>query len=52
MSVSGMTFRVGQTLGPFFIGLVTGIWGIGGAFYTGAALSVIMLTIMFMLEKK
>ena len=50
MSVSGMTFRVGQTLGPFLIGLVIGVWGIGGAFYAGAALSVTMLIIMFMLE--
>jgi len=50
MSVSGMTFRVGQTLGPFLIGLVIGVWGIGGAFYAGAALSVIMLIIMFMLK--
>jgi len=52
MSVSGMTFRVGQTLGPFLMGLVTGIWGIGGAFYAGAVLSVIMLVIMFVLEIK
>jgi len=52
MSVSGMTFRVGQTLGPFLMGLVTGIWGIGGAFYAGAVLSVIMLIIMFVLEIK
>ena len=50
MSVSGMTFRVGQTLGPFLIGLVIGVWGIGGAFYAGAVLSVTMLIIMFMLE--
>jgi len=49
MSVSGMTFRVGQTLGPFLMGLVIGVWGIGGAFYAGAALSVTMFIIMFML---
>ena len=49
MSVSGMTFRVGQTLGPFLMGLVIGVWGIGGAFYVGAALSVTMFIIMFML---
>ena len=48
MSVSGMTFRVGQTLGPFLMGLVIGVWGIGGAFYVGAALSVTMFIIMFM----
>jgi len=50
MSVSGMTFRVGQTLGPFLMGLVIGIWGIGGAFYAGAVLSIAMFIIMFMLE--
>ena len=49
MSVSGMTFRVGQTLGPFLIGLVIGVWGIGGAFYAGAGLSIVMLIIMFRL---
>jgi len=49
MSVSGMTFRVGQTLGPFLMGLVISVWGIGGAFYAGAALSVAMFVIMFML---
>ena len=50
MSISGMTFRVGQTLGPFLIGLVIGGWGIGGAFYAGAGLSISMFIIMFMLE--
>ncbi|MBA7619053.1 Bacillibactin exporter [subsurface metagenome] len=50
MSVSGMTFRVGQTLGPLLMGMVISIWGIGGAFYAGAVLSVTMLIIMFMLE--
>ena len=38
MSVSGMTFRVGQTLGSFLMGLVIGVWGIGGAFYAGAVI--------------
>jgi len=50
MSISGMTFRVGQTLGPFLMGLVIGVWGIGGAFYAGAGLSIAMLIIMFMLK--
>jgi len=49
MSVSGMTFRVGQTLGPFLIGLVMGVWGIGGAFYAGALLSIVMFIIIFRL---
>ncbi|MEA2087235.1 MAG: MFS transporter [Candidatus Caldatribacteriota bacterium] len=50
MSVSGMTFRVGQTLGPFLMGVVIGIWGIGGVFYAGAGLSIAMFIIMFMLK--
>jgi len=50
MSVSGMTFRVGQTLGPLLMGMVISIWGIGGAFYAGAGLSIVMFIIMFMLE--
>ena len=50
MSVSGMTFRVGQTLGPFLMGLVIGVWGISGAFYTGAVLSISMFIIVLMLK--
>jgi len=50
MSVSGMTFRVGQTLGPLLMGIVISIWGIGGAFYAGAGLSIVMFIIMFMLK--
>ena len=49
MSVSGMTFRVGQTLGPFLMGLVIGVWGISGVFYAGAILSIIMFIIVFRL---
>jgi len=49
MSVSGMTFRVGQTLGPLLMGMVISIWGIGGAFYAGAGLSIVMFIIIFRL---
>lgn len=49
MSVSGMTFRIGQTLGPLLMGMVISIWGIDGAFYAGAGLSVTMFIIMFRL---
>lgn len=49
MSVSGMTFQVGQTLGPLLMGMVISIWGIGGAFYAGAGLSIVMFIIMFRL---
>jgi len=49
MSVSGMTFRIGQTLGPLLMGMVISIWGIGGAFYAGAGLSTVMFIIVFRL---
>ncbi len=49
MSVSGMTFRVGQTMGPFLMGLIVGIWGIGGAFYVGAGLSMVIFIMIFRL---
>jgi len=46
MSVSGMAFRVGQTLGPFLMGIIFSIGGIGAPFYTGAFLSVIIVLIL------
>ena len=49
MSISGMTFRVGQTLGPLLMGMVISVWGIGGAFYAGAGLSIVMFIIIFRL---
>lgn len=47
MSISGMTFRIGQTLGPLLMGVVISVWGISGAFYAGAALSIMMFIIIF-----
>ncbi len=47
MSISGMTFRVGQTLGPLLMGVVISVWGISGAFYAGTALSIVMFIIIF-----
>jgi MFS family permease len=46
MSVSGMAFRVGQTLGPFLMGIIFSIGGIGAPFYAGAFLSVIIVLIL------
>jgi len=46
MSISGMTFRIGQTLGPLLMGVVISVWGISGAFYAGAALSIVMFIII------
>ena len=40
LSVNAMIFRLGQTLGPLFMGVVIGTWGITGTFYMGALLSV------------
>jgi MFS family permease len=39
MSLNGTVLRVGQTLGPLLGGWVSGIWGIGGAFYVGASIA-------------
>ena len=50
MSLNGMSFRIGQTIGPFLMGLIIGIWEIVGAFYAGVALSIIMFVMMFMLK--
>lgn len=47
MSISGMAFRIGQTLGPLLMGVVISVWGISGAFYAGAALSIMMFIIIF-----
>jgi len=47
MSVSGMAFRVGQTIGPFLMGMVISTCGIDGAFYAGAGLSIAMFVVMF-----
>lgn len=46
MSASGMAFRVGQTLGPFLMGIIFSIGGIEAPFYTGAFLSVIIVLIL------
>ncbi len=46
MSVSGMAFRVGQTLGPLLMGVIFSIGGIGAPFYAGAFLSVIIVLIL------
>jgi len=52
MSVNGMVLRIGQTLGPIFIGIFYAFANIKGAFYasSGVALFVFIL-IFFMLNK-
>lgn len=55
MSFNGMVLRLGQTLGPLLMGLCYGLWGITGAFITGAVLAfiiVILLTVTQRLFKR
>ena len=51
LSVNGMIFRLGQTIGPLFMGVVLGGWGINGTFYMGALLSVaVSVLAMFLIR--
>ena len=49
MAINGMTFRMGQTLGPILMGLVIGFQGLEGAFFAGAGLSIVLFIITFKL---
>ena len=40
MSLNGMVFRLGQTLGPLLMGMVFGLWGMDSVFYAGAVLAL------------
>lgn len=42
MSMNEMAVRLGQTLGPLLMGVIFGIWMIGGVFYAGASFSIAM----------
>jgi len=42
-SISGMFFRLGQTIGPILMGLFFSFWGIRAPFYFGAVLALIMI---------
>jgi len=50
MSVNGMIFRFGQTLGPVVMGVLYGVAGMGGVFYGGAfcALAMLAVVVVFM----
>jgi predicted MFS family arabinose efflux permease len=50
MSVNGMVFRIGQTLGPLLMGVLFGVSGLSGAFFGGAgcALLLFVLVLAFM----
>jgi len=51
MSVNGMVLRIGQTLGPLFIGLGFAISGISGVFYLAAFVAACMLVLVFLMLK-
>jgi ACDE family multidrug resistance protein len=46
MSLNGMVLRLGQTLGPIFMGWVFGIFGLSGVYITSAGIAVIMLLLI------
>ncbi|MGM0621039.1 MAG: MFS transporter [Bacteroidota bacterium] len=53
MSINGMVLRLGQTLGPLFIGLFYAIGGTSTAFLGGALVAVAMIVIsIFMVKLK
>jgi MFS family permease len=51
MSINGMVLRLGQTLGPILVGAIFAIWGIGGAFYAGAAMAIAMVIVLAIVLK-
>ena len=52
MSANGMVLRIGQTIGPAFIGLGFAFGGLAGAFYLAAIVAVLVLLLIFSLLKK
>ena len=51
MSINGMVLRIGQTIGPVFIGLFYSLGNTGTAFLGGALVAISMLVITFLLVK-
>ncbi|BDC36344.1 MAG: MFS transporter [Candidatus Methanoliparum thermophilum] len=47
MSLSGMSIRLGQTLGPVLFGLIVAISGIDYVFYAGVMSSLIVVLVIF-----
>lgn len=53
MSVNGMTFSLGQTLGPLLVVPVYAIWGVSGAYGFGVCVAALMCcAILIMITKK
>ena len=51
MSLNGMVLRLGQTLGPVFMGIFFAVFSISGVFYAGAGAAIlILLLVMAMLR--
>lgn len=51
ISVNQTVVRLGQTSGPLLMGVIFGVWGISGAFYIGAAFSIVMFTLAIVMIK-
>ncbi|MCP8310572.1 MAG: MFS transporter [Candidatus Methylarchaceae archaeon HK01M] len=51
MSINGMVLRLGQTLGPFLMGMVFVIEGMGGVFYAGVGFSIFSFILMVIMMK-
>jgi ACDE family multidrug resistance protein len=49
MSINGMIFRLGQTLGPLLMGVVVMVWSLNGAFFTTAVLALVMFALVTVL---
>jgi predicted MFS family arabinose efflux permease len=51
MSINSMVLRLGQSVGPIFIGLFYALGGVGTAFIGGATVAVVMLLVAFFMVK-
>ncbi|MDK2822626.1 MAG: transporter, family, multidrug resistance protein [Clostridia bacterium] len=51
MSINGMVLRLGQTLGPLFMGLIFGLGGINAVFFVGALLGILMSVLLILFLK-
>ena len=51
LSIYSTALRVGQTLGPIIMGMVSVVWGIEGVFFAGTVLSLLMVFITFVMIK-
>ncbi|HKJ41694.1 MAG TPA: MFS transporter [Sunxiuqinia sp.] len=49
MSVNSMVLRLGQTLGPIFVGFIFAIAGLNATFYAGAVMAFIMILIILLM---